>query len=142
MNTTVLLGSTKKNTSAIRVSPQVTSVNVSNSITIGATRTGYNARGSTVQDSISYNPRSTEKEFDIKKCIQHCKKLNPNSLNNESLEFSIHPFKQPKLVSLALGDTHPGAVITHKTGIDGSRFGEKNYNSLSKNIWVFRIISG
>jgi len=133
-NATILLPQAKKNISAIRVSPQVTSTKISNSITVGATRTGFNAKGSVVRDSVSYNPKSTEKAFDVKLCEKNCIKIDTNPRNDGSLSFTINPYKRSTIESLGEIKTHIGASITHKTGADGSKFGGKNYNKLTKNL--------
>lgn len=131
---TVLLSAAKNNVSAIRVSPEVTSVLISNSITVGATRTGYNAKGSVVTDSASFNPKSTEKDFDIKLCKKNCIQLSENPLNNSSLTSTIQRYNQVSIKGLEKIKTGIGASIFYKIGTDGSRFGDKDYHNLTKHI--------
>ena len=134
-NTSVFLASTRKNASAIRVSPQQTSVTVKNSITVGATRTGYNIRGSRVENSVGFNPGSTEGEFDTNGCEGVCKKLKNSPMHKGEI---LYPTKVEKMSSFlaSYNELKIGAEVLNRYGLDGTTFSDLGYNKLTQTpIW-------
>ncbi|WP_196137628.1 hypothetical protein [Aliikangiella sp. G2MR2-5] len=125
-NATIVMNNAGDNKSAIRVSPNQSSVLVSDSLTVGATRTGYNVLGSMVQNSLGYNPGAAEGNFDTYNCLENCISLTNSPLTDGSLLFP-----QRLEENAPAQNTLPqkiGADITVRYGVDGAIYGDSDFN--------------
>jgi hypothetical protein len=130
-NVSVLLSNVAQNISGVRVSSGQTTVNVKNSIAIGASRTGFNVLGSSVENSVAFNPDNSEGEFDTNNCIGECVALASDPLSDGSILYPLQ-VEDNSNVSMAIDEVAVGANITKRQGVDGAIFGDDNYNTLSE----------
>ncbi len=134
-NITVLISDGLENISGIRVSPEQTTVEVQNSLVKGATRTGYNVLGSSVENSVGYNPGSGEGEFDTRNCIVNCVALDSDPIIDGSF---LSPLKieSNSIVDETIDGVEIGATIINRYGVSGSFFGDDDYNTLTQeSLW-------
>ena len=134
-NSSIIMSSdVEVNKSAIRVSPSQTSVLTQNSLTIGATRAGYNQVGSSVENSVAYNPAASEGDFDVKSCTQ-CVSLVTSPLTDNSVLFPLR-VEVGSQVSTVITNIIPGAEVIKQYGESGARWGDDDYRLLTENnLW-------
>ncbi|WP_196138875.1 hypothetical protein [Aliikangiella sp. G2MR2-5] len=134
-NASIFLSQAKPNVSAIRVSPEQDSVIIRNSLTIGATRTGYNARGSEVSNSASFDPKATEKPFDVSDCDGECKVLPASPIRNGFIQYPVD-VENGSNINNWLAQNNVGARVVQRYGRSGSFFGDEGYNELTdESLW-------
>lgn len=129
-----MAGDVSDNKSAIRVSPSQYNVITESSLTVGATRAGYNQIGSSVVDSVAYNPVASEGDFDVRSCTQ-CISLSFNPLSDGSVLFPLKVEAGSELAT-AITDITPGAEVLKRYGENGTKWGDTDYNLLTSNdLW-------
>ena len=129
-NATVILSSPGSDVSGIRVTPGQSNVTVKNSVTVNATRTGYNVLASTVENSAGYNPSSVNGDFDFGTCLGECVEL-PNDPTNDGSYLYPLRVESGSNVDTSITGVSLGATVVNRYGVDGSISGDENYNSLS-----------
>jgi len=124
-NSSVIMSNVEVNRSAIRVSPSQINVLTQSSLTIGATRAGYNQLGSSVENSVAYNPSASEGDFDVQSCTQ-CVSLVLNPLTDGSILYPLR-IEEGSEVAAVISNVTPGAEVIKQYGENGARWGDDNY---------------
>jgi len=128
-NSTAIIFSNPADVSGIRFNPQHTGGVVSNTVSVGATRTGFNVLGGTVNSSANYSLSTTDGDFDAGTCTK-CISLNADPTTNGSFRYPVR-VESGSAVATAISNTDIGANVTNQYGVSGTIFNDPGYDSIS-----------
>jgi len=131
-NSTIILSKLSKK-DGLRLAPGQDKSIVRNNIVVNAGRNSINS-ASTFSHVISYNPK--KHHYKQKKCNVGCYNINPFKeiwgLNGTKLSSVTEIPKESSYKSKGLSGGVIGATIVYRYGTDGTRYGDTDYNTLSK----------
>ena len=105
-----------------------TSVEVRDALTVDAGVAGIVAAGAYVHDSAGYNPAASEGNVHGYTTCSNCLDLPQSPVEDGSL---LHAVEKAPGSALAASLPSVGAVIRYRYGVDGTRYGEAGYNTLT-----------
>ncbi len=134
-NATIIIPSALSDVSGVRVDPQHTGVLVKNSVAVGATRTGYNVKNSTVENSASFSTSTTQGDFDTNSACTGCTGLEVDPTTDGSYLYPVK-VEDSSAVANAISGVNIGASIVNRYGLNNTISGDASYNTLSSDpLW-------